>query len=176
LDLSRETVFINSLIQSILHNLRNFGPQREIIFEVGNGIRQVPSIQGDSRRLHQALSNVISNAIKYTPDHGTITIDAEQLEDTVHVWVKDTGVGIPPDELSHIFKRFYVLEDVSLHRSSKTAFKGGGLGLGLSVTKGIVEAHGGKIWAESKGYDEDELPGSTFHILLPMGESPMGKG
>jgi signal transduction histidine kinase len=87
----------------------------------------------------------------------------------VHIWIKDSGVGIPPQELIHIFERFYVLEDVALHRSSKTAFKGGGLGLGLVVSKGIIEAHNGKVWAESPGYDEEKLPGSTFHILLPIG-------
>ena len=95
----------------------------------------------------------------------------EDLDDVVHLWVKDTGVGIPPVELTRIFERFYVLEDTSLHRSSKTAFKGGGLGLGLAVAKGIIEAHDGKIWAESPGHDEEELPGSTFHILLPVGDA-----
>jgi signal transduction histidine kinase len=159
----------------VLHNLRSFGPQRQLVFELGAGLRKLPVIEGDPRRLHQALWNIVSNAIKYTPDNGTITIDGEVLDDTVHVWVKDTGVGIPPKELSHIFERFYVLEDVSLHRSSKTAFKGGGLGVGLSVSKGIVEAHSGKIWAESTGQDEETLPGSTFHILLPIG-SPLSKG
>ncbi len=175
LDLTHEPVFVNSIVQSVLHNLRSFGPQRQLVFELGAGLRKLPVIEGDPRRLHQALWNIVSNAIKYTPDNGTITIDGEVLDDTVHVWVKDTGVGIPPKELSHIFERFYVLEDVSLHRSSKTAFKGGGLGVGLSVSKGIVEAHSGKIWAESTGQDEETLPGSTFHILLPIG-SPLSKG
>ncbi len=170
LDLAHEPVFLSSVIQSVLHNLRSFGPQRQLVFELGQGLRKAPAIEGDPRRLHQALWNVVSNAIKYTPDGGTITIDAEVLEDNVHLWVKDTGVGIPPQELSHIFERFYVVEDVSLHRSSKTAFKGGGLGLGLSVTLGIIEAHGGKIWAESPGYDEVNLPGATIHILLPIGD------
>lgn len=169
LDLTHEPVFINSIVQSVLHNLRSFGPQRQLVFEIGSGLRKLPVVEGDPRRLHQALSNIVSNAIKYTPDNGTITIDGEVLDETVHVWVKDTGVGIPPAELNHIFERFYVLEDVSLHRSSKTAFKGGGLGVGLSVSKGIVEAHNGKIWAESTGQDEEKLPGSTFHILLPIG-------
>ncbi len=169
LDLAREPVFFNSVVQSVLHNLRSFGPQRQLVFELGAGLRKVPIIEGDPRRLHQALWNVVSNAIKYTPDGGTVTIDAEQIEQSVHLWIKDTGVGIPPDELGHIFDRFYVIEDVALHRSSKTAFKGGGLGLGLAVSKGIVEAHGGKIWAESTGYDEARLPGSTIHILLPIG-------
>ncbi|HOT90534.1 MAG TPA: response regulator [Anaerolineae bacterium] len=169
LDLSREPVFLNSVIQSVLHNLRSFGPQRNLIFEIGQGIKKAPVIEGDPRRLHQAIGNIVSNAIKYTPENGTITIDAEMLEDVVHLWVKDTGVGIPPQELTHIFERFYVLEDVSLHRSSKTAFKGGGLGLGLAVAKGIIEAHNGKVWAESPGHDEVKCPGSTFHILLPIG-------
>ena len=169
LDLSHEPVFIHSVVQSVLHNLRSFGPQRDLIYELGPGIKKVPVIEGDPRRLHQAIVNIISNAITYTPDGGTITLDAESLDDVVHLWVKDTGVGIPPQELIHIFERFYVLEDVALHRSSKTAFKGGGLGLGLVVAKGIIEAHNGKVWAESPGHDEKELPGSTFHILLPMG-------
>ncbi len=169
LDLAHEPVFLHSVVQSVLHNLRSFGPQRKLIFELGPGLKKVPVIEGDPRRLHQALWNIISNAIKYTPDSGTVTVDAETLDEVVHLWVKDTGVGIPPEELTHIFERFYVLEDTSLHRSSKTAFKGGGLGLGLAVLKGIIEAHGGKVWAESPGYDEEKLPGSTFHILLPIG-------
>lgn len=169
LDLSHEPVFVHSVVQSVLHNLRSFGPQRNLIYELGPGIKKVPVIEGDPRRLHQAIGNIISNAIKYTPDGGTITIDAEPLDDVIHLWVKDTGVGIPPAELIHIFERFYVLEDVALHRSSKTAFKGGGLGLGLVVAKGIVEAHNGKVWAESPGFDETKLPGSTFHILMPVG-------
>jgi signal transduction histidine kinase len=175
LDLAHEPVFLSSSVQSVLHNLRSFGPRRQLVFELGQGLKNVPVLEGDPRRLHQALWNIISNAIKYTPDGGTITIDAEHLEDNVvHLWVKDTGVGIPTSELTHIFERFYVLEDTALHRSSKTAFKGGGLGLGLAVTKGIVEAHSGKVWAESDGQDEEKLPGSTFHILLPVG-NPFAK-
>ncbi|MBN2389291.1 MAG: response regulator [Anaerolineae bacterium] len=169
LDLSREPVFIHSVIQSVLHNLRSFGPQRNLTLELGQGIKKAPVIEGDPRRLHQAIGNLISNSIKYTPDGGKVIIDAETLEDVVHIWIKDSGVGIPPQELIHIFERFYVLEDVALHRSSKTAFKGGGLGLGLVVSKGIIEAHNGKVWAESPGYDEEKFPGSTFHILLPIG-------
>lgn len=169
LDLSHEPVFVHSVIQSVLHNLRSFGPQRDLTLELGQGIKKVPVVEGDPRRLHQAIGNLISNSIKYTPDGGTVLIDAETLEDVVHIWIKDSGVGIPPQELIHIFERFYVLEDVALHRSSKTAFKGGGLGLGLVVAKGIIEAHNGKVWAESPGHDEVMFPGSTFHILLPIG-------
>ena len=170
LDLSHEPVFLHSVMQSVIHNMRSFGPQRKIIFEIGSGIKELPVIEGDPRRLHQAISNIVSNAIKYTPDNGTIFIDAEQLDDVVHISVRDTGVGIPPSELVNIFKRFYVLEDTALHKTSKTDFKGGGLGLGLTVSKGIIDAHSGKIWAESAGFDEVNLPGSTIHILLPIGK------
>jgi signal transduction histidine kinase len=139
------------------------------VFDLGPGLKEIPVIQGDPRRLHQAIGNIIGNAIKYTPNGGTVHIDAENVDDVVHLWVQDSGVGIPKEELPHIFERFYVLEDTSFHSSSKTAFKGGGLGLGLTVSRGIIEAHDGRVWAESPGQDESELPGSTFHILLPIG-------
>ncbi len=170
LELAREPVFLHSTIQSILHNLRSFGPQRQLSFELGSGLSQIPVLEGDPQRLHQAIGNLVSNAVKYTPDGGTISIDAETHADVVHLWVQDGGVGIAEDELPHVFERFYVLEDTSRHRSSKTAFKGGGLGLGLAVAKGIIEAHSGKLWAESAGHDEEKLPGSTFHVLLPIGD------
>ncbi len=169
LELSQEPVFLKSIVQSVLNNLQNFGPSRDIVFDLGSGLKDIPVIEGDPRRLHQAIGNIIGNAIKYTPNGGTVLIDAENLDDVVHLWVKDSGVGIPQNELPHIFERFYVLEDTSFHSSSKTAFKGGGLGLGLTVSRGIIEAHDGRVWAESPGQDEKELPGSTFHILLPIG-------
>ena len=72
----------------------------------------------------------------------------------------------------HIFEKFGRLGNVSLHSSGKIKFKGGGPGLGLSIAKGIIEAHGGAIWVESPGYDEKACPGSTFHILLPIRRKP----
>jgi signal transduction histidine kinase len=136
------------------------------------GLENLPPVMGDGRRLHQALWNVLSNAMKYTPDGGRITVSGRQVEDAIHLKVQDTGIGIDPEERERIFERFYVLENTLLHRSSKTAFKGGGLGLGLTVARGIIEAHGGKIWAESPGRDEQRLPGTTFHILLPLPTPP----
>lgn len=170
LELSHEPVFVHSLIQSILQNVKNFSPQRHLTFKVGNNLQKLPVIEGDPRRLHQALSNIISNAIKYTPDQGIIFIEAYEIDEVIHITIQDSGVGIPQNELTNIFDRFYVLEDTALHKTSKTDFKGGGLGLGLTVTRGIIEAHNGKIWAESPGYDENTYPGSTFHILLPIGK------
>jgi signal transduction histidine kinase len=167
LNLAREPVVLEPLIQSVVNNLRNTGPSRDLEFEF-DGLANLPVIEGDGQRLHQALWNIVSNAIKYTPDGGCIRITGNQIEDMVHVSIHDTGVGIPPEDTEHIFDRFYVLGDTQLHHTSKTALKGGGLGLGLTVTRGIIEAHGGRIWAESEGHDEEKLPGSTFHVLLPL--------
>ncbi len=129
-------------------------------------------IYGDSGRLYQAMHNIISNAVKYTPDHGSITINGRLLPGFVEITVTDTGIGISPEKQSFIFDKFGQLGRTDLHSSGKTKFKGGGPGLGLSISRGIIEAHGGTIWVESDGYDEVKLPGSTFHILLPTRTEP----
>lgn len=125
------------------------------------------TIYGDTERLYQALYNVVTNAIKYTPDEGTITLSGRLLPGFVEVIVTDTGIGISPEHQASIFEKFGQLGRTDLHSSGKTKFKGGGPGLGLPITRGIIEAHGGTIWVESEGFDEVKLKGSTFHILLP---------
>lgn len=172
LDLRMGPVFLKQLIAGVLQNIAKMGPERELNFVV-EGIDNLPPVLGDSQRLYQAFWNVISNSMKYTPDGGTIRISGGTIDHTLQVIVKDTGIGIDPEERERIFDRFYVLEDTAYHRSSKIAFKGGGMGLGLTVARGIIEAHGGKIWVESEGRDEQRLPGSTFHVLLPIPEPPM---
>jgi signal transduction histidine kinase len=121
----------------------------------------------DSIRITQALRNVISNAIKFTPDHGSIKIDGRSLPGFIEVIVADTGIGISPENQHTIFEKFGQLGSVGRHSSGKTKFKGGGPGLGLPIARGILETHGGSIWVESPGYDENACPGSTFHILIP---------
>lgn len=133
-------------------------------------------IYGDSERLYQALHNVTSNAIKYTPDKGTITINGRLLPGFVEIVVADTGIGISPEHQAAIFEKFEQLGRANLHSSGKTKFKGGGPGLGLPITRGIIEAHGGTIWVESEGYDEVKLNGSAFHILLPTRTEPTDPG
>jgi len=123
---------------------------------------------GDGERLYQAFRNILLNAIKYTPDGGMIDIDGRLLPGFIEVTIRDTGIGIAPEDQIRIFEKFSSLTDVSLHSSGKTKFKGGGAGLGLPITRGIIEAHGGSIWVESDGYDEVNCPGATFHVLLPM--------
>ena len=171
LDLSIGPVFFKSLVFETLEDIKRIGSDRDLHFHL-EGIDDLPPIMGDSKRLHQALWNVITNAVKYTPDGGDIWITGRQIEDTVQFAVRDSGIGIEPGDQERIFDRFYILHDTALHRSSKTAFKGGGLGVGLTVARGIVEGHGGRIWVESEGHDEVRFPGSTFHILLPVGDFP----
>ncbi len=111
------------------------------------------TVEGDRDRLTQVFSYILDNAIKFTIK-GEIKITAEEEKNYAHIKISDTGIGIPVDKLESIFDKFYHLE-------SSGARKYGGTGLSLWVSKNIVEAHGGKIWAESKN------TGSTFHILLP---------
>jgi signal transduction histidine kinase len=169
LDLSMGPVFLKSLIYQAVEDIQQIGTDRKLTFEF-RGVDNLPIIRGDSKRLYQALWNVITNAVKYTPDGGNIRITSRQIDDTVQIAVRDSGIGIQPEDQEHIFDRFYILHDTALHRSSRTAFKGGGLGVGLTVARGIIEGHGGRIWVESEGHDEERLPGSTFHILLPIGQ------
>ena len=121
------------------------------------------------------MEHVVGNAVKYTPDGGEIRIMGRNVQDkAVDIIIQDTGIGIPMDEQRRIFEQFYTLGAIEHHSTSKLAFQGGGLGLGLAIAKGIVEAHNGRIWIDSERRDADALPGSIFHILLPLqpGDTP----
>jgi signal transduction histidine kinase len=138
-------------------------------------LEALPSVQGDLQRLCQAFGNVIGNSIKFTPDGGTITVNGHLLQVAngaepqayVEVLITDTGIGIDRNDQHLIFEKFYRVGAVELHSTGSTKFKGAGPGLGLPIAKGIIQAHGGKIWVESPGHNEERMPGSTFHILLP---------
>src|SRR5260221_7488099 len=143
-----------------------------IELDVDNPDRMV-HIEADPGLVNKALYHLVMNAIKYTPDGGTIRIACayeqdSELGEVAHVTIADTGIGIAPEHQRLIFEKFYRLGEVALHSSGKTAFKAGGPGLGLAIARGAINAHGGRIWIESPGYDEELLPGSTFHVLLPI--------
>lgn len=123
---------------------------------------------GDADLLKLALGNLVNNAIKYTPDGGNVYLTASANEQTIRISVKDTGIGINKADQQQIFERFHTARDTTLHSTSKVAFLGGGLGLGLAICKGIIEAHGGRISVESAGYDPERLPGSEFIVELPL--------
>lgn len=137
------------------------------------GLENLPPIHADPDLLYKVFYHLIINAIKYTPDGGLVTISGRTLEETpgrpeVEIVVSDTGIGIAPQNHDLIFEKFFQTGEVLLHSSGKTKFKGGGPGLGLAIARGIIEAHGGRIWVESKGCDELTNPGSHFHIRLPV--------
>jgi len=128
-------------------------------------------LRGDPDALGKALSQVVSNAIKYTPDGGRITLSGyAHLEAGRHfalLAVADSGIGIAPEHREAIFAPFFRVGPAALHSSGRTKFKGGGPGLGLSLARAVVEAHGGRMWVESPGYDEVACPGSTVYLVLP---------
>jgi signal transduction histidine kinase/DNA-binding response OmpR family regulator len=113
----------------------------------------VSAVEGDSRRLLQVISNLAGNAIKFTPEGGRIEVSATLADGEVRFDVMDTGPGIAPEQLPHVFGRFWQAD-----RGDRR-----GIGLGLSIARGIVEAHGGRIWVES-----DLGEGSTFSFTVPV--------
>ena len=175
LELKVELISINQVIHAALNGLSGSLKERNLEIESEN-LFDLPQIEGDPEALHKVFYHVIINAIKYTPDGGRITISgvpvtAGQLgmaEGGVEIIVADTGIGIAPEYLELIFTKFYQTGELALHSSGKTKFKGAGPGLGLAIARGIIEAHRGKIWAESPGYDEVRCPGSQLHIILPL--------
>lgn len=145
--------------------------ERRIAF-AQNGIDTLPIVQADGTRLVQALENLISNAIKYTPDGGMVTLEGrlENLDSsspTVELIVIDTGIGIDPEYHERIFEKVFRVDDADHHSTGKTKFKGAGPGLGLTLVKAIANAHGGKVWVESPGRDEVNYPGSRFYFIIP---------
>ncbi|MFC2004765.1 ATP-binding protein [Chloroflexota bacterium] len=116
---------------------------------------QIPEIRVDPTRIEQVISNLLTNAIRHTPSGGSITVSIRSEEGGTVISVADSGEGIAPQDLPHVFERFY-------RSGSSRSRKEGGTGLGLSIVKQMVEAHGGKVWVESKMGE-----GSIFSILLP---------
>ncbi len=116
----------------------------------------------DPGRLKMAISHLIQNAIKFTPDGGTVTVTLRRRAEDIQIDVRDTGIGIAAEHQGAIFEKFYRVGDVGHHSSGRTKFMGAGPGLGLYLTRSIVEAHGGKVWVESKNG-----AGSRFVVRLP---------
>lgn len=172
LSLNYQPVWVNRLLNGIKQEIYVTIRERKLTFSLIPFPGWDRMFFGDAERLYQALRNVILNAIKFTPDGGSIRVDGRELPGFIEIRVSDTGIGIAPENQSLIFEKFGRLGNPSLHSSGKTKFKGGGPGLGLPISKGIIEAHGGAIWVESDGYDEMRCPGATFHILLPLRQEP----
>jgi signal transduction histidine kinase len=111
-------------------------------------------VQADPRRIGQVLSNLLANAVKFTPAGGRIQVGARAAGEGVEFWVADSGAGLDPNQLTRVFERFY---------KTDPSRAGEGTGLGLAISKHLVQAHGGRIWADSAGPGR----GATFHFMLP---------
>lgn len=149
----REPVHLNELVQRTMKGLQLLADQKDIKMELFNDEEVV--VPGDRLKLQQVISNIIDNGIKYTPEGGRVTIEIYNTPQYGVVKVSDTGYGIAPEELGHIFDRFYRIDKA---RSRAT----GGTGLGLSIAKRIVMLHNGDIRVQS-----EENKGTTFRIELP---------
>ena len=153
MELKFERLSLDSLIADSIESVKQAASVEGIKLDVELP-ESLASVKGDREKLTQVVINLLNNAIKFTPRSGEITIKAIELNGQVEVKVRDTGIGIPPEDLDKVFDKFYQI-DSTLTREA------GGTGLGLAICKGIVEAHNGKIWAES------ELgKGSTFIFTL----------
>jgi PAS domain S-box-containing protein len=148
----------DGLINDTVEMLRQLASGSTIVLEA-NVAENLPAVMADSARIQQVLSNLVGNAVKFTPRGGRVTVCAERIDGEVRFGVIDTGPGIPPEQLPHIFGRFWQAKPSDRR----------GIGLGLAIAKGIVEAHGGRIWVESHvGL------GSTFYFTLPAA-APEGR-
>ncbi len=175
LELAIAPVYLRHLVEIILQDFSGRLKERQLTLSV-KGLDKLPPIAGDGTQLRIALHNVIENAVKFTPDGGRITITGRQVDQTsIDLIIEDTGIGIPPEEQRRVFEQFHILGSIENHSSSKSAFRGGGLGLGLPIARGIIEAHNGRIWVESHEKSDAEPSGSAFHILLPIHQNGNGQ-
>jgi signal transduction histidine kinase len=148
----RQKVSLKEILMGELERAKALAGGRKIIVEH----KEALVVKGDVQRLRQLLANLVDNAIKYTPDHGTITLSLFRDDSWARMEVTDTGIGITPEHLPHIFDRFYRVDKAR----SRTS---GGTGLGLAIVKGIAEQHGGKVTVTSQ---PDK--GSTFTVWLKL--------
>jgi histidine kinase len=150
-------VEISSLVQTMLKRLSAIADLKGIQLHT-DLTPDLPHVLADADRITQVLTNLAGNAVQYSPEGGDVTISAVRQGAEIHLSVTDTGIGIPPEHLSLLFTRFYRVD------KSRSRQSGGGSGIGLTIARHIVEAHGGRIWVESEG----EGRGSTFTFSLPV--------
>lgn len=153
--LNLQPIPLDRLVGTVTGRLRRLFEDKGVQLEV-NLPDRLPPVLGDEDRLIQVLVNIVGNALKYTSEGGQVEISARRKDRMVILAVKDSGMGISAEHLPHVFTRFYRV-DKSRARAS------GGSGIGLTIARSIVEAHGGKIWVESEG----EGKGSIFFFTIP---------
>jgi signal transduction histidine kinase len=154
-----KTISIKNIVEEVRESFQEEADQKGVALNSDTGTEDL-IMEGDATKINVALSNLVKNAIAFTNSGNHVSIVAEKIPDFIKVSVIDDGIGIPLKDLPHVFERFYQVE-------SHLTRKHGGMGLGLSVAKVMVELHGGRIWVESV-----EGKGSTFIFLLPLDTNP----
>jgi two-component system phosphate regulon sensor histidine kinase PhoR len=152
----KEPLLINDIVSDVIDSLKPLANRKSVLFHVDASMARLPAVSCDKKQIKQVLTNLLQNAVKYNKDGGRITIDAEQQDAHVTLFIRDTGAGIPAADLPRIFERFYRVDKA---RSREM----GGTGLGLAIVKHIIEAHGGTVSVESTLGE-----GSTFRFNLPL--------
>jgi two-component system phosphate regulon sensor histidine kinase PhoR len=150
-----DEVLLAPLVEASMRRLRTFAERQGVVL-IELVPDDLPPIRGDEERLDQLLMNLLHNAIKFSPDGGSVAITTDEHPDGVVISVTDHGVGIPRKDQARVFERFYKVD-----RARQRGV--GGTGLGLAIARHIAEAHGGRIWLEST-----EGEGSTFSFSLPF--------
>lgn len=153
IDAHKEPVQINLMVRSALEATRSRSEDRRIQVKVTIQ-EDLPQLYGNPVRLRQMIANLLDNAVKYTPEGGTVTLTCQREEDQILLRISDTGIGIPPSEEPYIFNKFFRATNVQ-----NTT----GTGLGLSIVKSVVDFHNGRIWVDST-----LGTGTTFTIVLPI--------
>jgi signal transduction histidine kinase len=151
--LEKEPLLMPHLAKKVVEDITPRAKKHKFSLEF---TRSFPVIEADIRCIEQVIRNLVENAVKYSPDGGEIKISGEAMRDNIVVGVMDAGMGIPPEHREKIFDRFYRVDNVLTRGTS-------GSGLGLSIVKAHVEAHGGDVWFESK-----VGKGSHFYFSLPL--------
>ena len=146
---------VDELLREAVERIQPYAERVELSVRIDPLHQPGALVCADERRVGQVLANLLDNAVKFTPPGGCIQVGAQPAGERVEVWVTDTGIGVEPDQLLRIFERFYKI-DVSR--------AGRGTGLGLAICKHLVQAHGGKVWAESSGPNR----GASFRFTLPV--------
>jgi signal transduction histidine kinase len=152
----RESMDLNAVVDEAVDRVRPNAPNHTLTLDLQPDL---PQMQADRDRLTQVASNLLNNAVKYSPTGGRITLTTRANADQLLFDVRDEGLGIPPDALETIFERYSRVDSQATKDIQ-------GTGLGLPIVRQIVQLHGGKVWAES------ELGrGSVFHVVLPLAGS-----
>ena len=159
--LEMQPIYLPELLQTAIERVQTQFMLKEVQL-ISQFSPELPSVQADPDRLLQVLINLLSNAYQYSTAGGQVVLKAAAQSNEVLISVKDNGMGIPAEHLPHLFTRFYRVD------KSRSRQSGGGSGIGLAITRHLVEAHGGTIWAESAGLGQ----GSTFTFTLPIQKHP----